>query len=41
MNDVEGQVKQNESNDSDNVIKSEEEQGYLVQHKDATKYEGV
>ena len=39
MNGVDVQVKQNKSNDSDNVIKSEEEQGYLVQHKDATKYE--
>ena len=41
INDVERQVKQNKSNESDNVVKSEEEEGFLVKHKDATKYEGV
>ena len=39
--DVEGKVKQKENNEIDNVPKSEEEDGDLVEHEDSTKHIGV
>ena len=36
MIDVEGKVKQKENDEIDNVLKSEEEDGDLVKHKDST-----